>query len=127
MAESIKSNLYPCAHCKETGTCTNGKDGASCTACIIKNEIFMLFRFKTHVGLLCGACGGIGQAEPLTERMNKRTKPMLAIAIVLIMFTLIFFSLLTKSPHFTAILAFATTLIGTIAGYYFSSNKTGNV
>ncbi len=121
MSEGIKSNLY---HCGETGTCENGKDGASCTACIIRNEIFMLFRFKKHVELLCGSCGGIGKAEPLTERMNKRAKPMLAISIVLVMFCLIFFSLLTNSSHFTAILAFATTLIGTIAGYYFSSNKS---
>lgn len=127
MTESIKSNLYPCAHCKETGTCMNGKDGASCTACIIKNEIFMLFRFKKHIGLLCGACGGIGMAEPMTERMNKRTKPFIAITTLIILFALIYTAFFTDSQHFSAILAFAGTLIGSITGYYFSSKISNNV
>ncbi len=127
MEEGIKANLYPCAHCGESGTCTNGKDGASCASCVKRNEISFLFRLKTHNGLSCGACGGIGLAEPLTERLNKRMRPVLAIVTVVILFALIFFSLLTNNQYFTTILAFAGTLIGTITGYYFSLNRTGNV
>ncbi|EGG99742.1 hypothetical protein imdm_751 [gamma proteobacterium IMCC2047] len=32
---------------------------------------------------MCGSCGGIGQAEPLTERMNKRMAPLLAIVLTI--------------------------------------------
>lgn len=75
----IKSNLYPCAHCEQTGICRSGSDGFSCNACIKRNEL----KGQNYLGLACGICGGIGQAEPMTERMNKRTAPLLAISIVL--------------------------------------------
>lgn len=127
MTEGIKSNLYPCAHCEKTGTCTKGNDGTSCASCVKRNEISIFFRLKTYTGLLCGACGGIGQAEPLTERMNKRMRPLLAIVTVMILFALVFITLLTKNENFSTILAFAGTLIGSITGYYFSSNNTNNV
>lgn len=61
--EQVKANLYPCAHCAGSGTCRNGIEQASCMACVDKNEL----KGKEHVGLMCGSCGGLGVAEPLTE------------------------------------------------------------
>lgn len=117
--ESIKSNLYPCAHCEGTGTCKNGLEGKSCASCIKKNEL----KGKDHSGLLCGSCGGIGLAEPLTERINKRTKPLLAMSIVFVVLVIVAVCLVVRSDYFSEVLVFASTLIGSITGYYFSSNK----
>lgn len=119
MMEDIKSNLYPCAHCGGTGTCNNGPDNKSCSSCIKKNEL----KGKDHFGLLCGSCGGIGMAEPMTERLNKRTKPLLAMGIVFSVLVIVFSFAFTKHENFSEILVFASTLIGSITGYYFSSNK----
>lgn len=126
MSETVKSNLYPCAHCEQTGTCKNGKDGTSCSACVKRNEIFFLFRLLSYKGLLCGTCGGIGKAEPMTERMNKRMKPLLALFIIIFMSFMVYYFAKTNSEHFTAVLAFAGTLTGSVVGYYFSSNPINN-
>lgn len=116
--ETIKSNLCPCAHCEGTGTCKNGLEGTSCASCTKKNEL----KGKDHSGLLCGSCGGIGLAEPMTERLNKRAKPLLAMNIVFVVLIIVAVCLVTKNDHFSEILVFASTLIGSITGYYFSSN-----
>jgi len=122
MTEGITTNLYPCAHCEQTGTCKNGKDGKSCPVCIKDNEI----KGKEHIGLICASCGGIGQAEPRTERMNKRAKPLLAMFIVMFMLIVVSALAFTNNENFKDILAFSGLLIGSITGYYFSSNKTSN-
>jgi len=119
--EQIKANLYPCAHCEGTGTCKNGADGSSCAFCIKRNEL----TGKDLVGLACGTCGGLGMAEPLTERLNKRTKPLLAMGIVFIMLVIVSILATTQNPHFTEVLAFATTLIGSIVAYYFAGSNKG--
>ena len=116
--EDIKSNVYKCKHCNQTGTCTTGKDGASCAACVKSNELK-----GYHFGLCCGSCGGLGKGEPSTERMNKRTRPLLAVGTigVLIISTLIL--AFNDSPHFSTFLAFASTLSASIVTYYFNTNK----
>ncbi|OMH28075.1 molecular chaperone DnaJ [Motiliproteus sp. MSK22-1] len=116
----MKVNLYPCAHCEGKGTCKNGGDGSSCTACVKRNDL----KGKEYSGLLCGACGGLGMAEPYTERINKRTKPILAVVIVFVMLFMIIGLALSKNPHFPEVLAFAGTLIGGVVAYYFSSNSS---
>lgn len=120
MNNPIKSNLYPCAHCEQTGTCRSGSDGTSCNACIKRNEL----RGKNYLGLACGICGGIGQTEPMTERMNKRTAPLLAICIVVSLLILIGISLAIKSDHFNQILAFSSAIIGSVVGFYFSGKNS---
>ncbi len=117
--EQVKANLYPCAHCEGSGTCKSGANESSCAACIKNNEL----KGKEHVGLACGTCGGLGMAEPYTERLNKRTKPLLAMGIVFIMLIIVSGLAFTKNPHFTEVLAFATTLIGGIVAYYFAGSK----
>src|SRR5690606_22907300 len=78
MEYNNKTNLYPCAHCNQTGTCSSGKNGQSCMVCVSNNEI----KGKEHIGLLCGSCSGLGLAEPKTERINKRIRPVMALALI---------------------------------------------
>ena len=115
----IKSNLYPCAHCQESGTCRNGEKNQSCNLCIKRNEL----KGKEHSGLACGICGGLGQAEPVTERINKRVTPILSIFIILPLLMMVFAAMVLKSEYFTEILAFASAIIGTVVGYYFSARN----
>ena len=116
MDHEIKSNLYPCAHCSQTGTCTSGEGGSSCLACIEANEL----KGKLIHGLLCGSCNGLGLAEPKTERMNKRIKPVLSIVLIFSLLMGIYMAAIFESPYFSEILAFSGTLLGSVVGYYFS-------
>lgn len=118
----ITANLYDCKHCSGTGTCTNGKESSSCLACAKRNELWYWQRSGQH-GLLCASCGGIGKAEPYTERLNKRAAPLLAILLVFSIIMLIFVTALMKSPFFSEILAFSSAITGSVAGYYFSRAK----
>ena len=115
----VKSNLYPCAHCRESGTCRNGENEHSCNFCIKHNEL----RGKEHIGLACGICGGLGRAEPVTERMNKRITPILSIVIVLPLLAMVCWAMVVKSDFFSELLAFASAIIGTVIGFYFSANN----
>ncbi len=115
----IKTNLYDCRHCSGSGTCRNGEKESSCYACAKRNEL-PFWRRRRQQGLLCGSCGGIGQAEPLTERMNKRIAPMLAIILVLLLLFMVFFFALTRNEYFSEILAFSSAVIGSVVGFYFS-------
>lgn len=72
---------------------------------------------------MCGSCGGIGQAEPLTERMNKRIAPMLAIFLTISLLMIISVAALLNSQYFTEILAFGGAIIGSVTGFYFSSRQ----
>lgn len=114
--QNITSNLYDCNHCGGKGTCRNGREGISCAACVVRNEL----KGKDHIGLLCGSCGGIGKAEPMTERINKRTAPLLAIYLVIVLLILIAFASIFKSEHFSELLTFSSTIIGSVIGFYFS-------
>jgi hypothetical protein len=117
--QEIKANLYHCAHCEGSGTCRTGYDGRSCTACVNKNEL----KGKDHFGIMCGSCGGLGQAEPITERMNKRAAPILASVIVIPLLMGIFWAAVAESKFFSEILTFSSALIGTIIGFYFSGKR----
>lgn len=115
----IKSNLYPCAHCSGVGTCKNGINEFSCAVCIKDNEL----KGKEFAGLPCGVCGGIGQAEPRTERINKRMPAILGFMVVFLLMFGVFLSAVLKSPYFSEVLAFSGTLIGTVLGFYYSDRS----
>jgi hypothetical protein len=119
----LKSNLYECKHCAGSGTCSNGKDGSSCLVCAERNDLPFWKRTNQH-GLVCGCCGGIGMSEPLTERINKRIAPMLALFIIAMLMALIFIAAITESKFFSEILAFTSAIIGTVVGYYFSNSRS---
>lgn len=116
---NLSVNLYDCRHCEGQGTCRTGKEGSTCVACIKRNDL----KGKDLFGLLCGSCGGIGKAEPLTERMNKRIGPLLAAILVVSLLAIILFSAATKSPYFSELLAFSSAIIGSLVGFYFSHQK----
>jgi len=118
--DNIKVNLHACKHCNETGTCTSNESESSCVACIKYHE---LNKRKTYTGLACGTCGGLGQSEPMTERLNKRVKPLLALSIVLCLMICTMVLAFTNNPHFATFLAFSATLIGSVTTFYFSSVK----
>jgi len=123
--QEVKSNLYPCKHCSGTGTCSSGEAGTSCTACAQSHNLVKTYTLrKTYTGLACGTCGGLGMAEPYTERLNKRTKPLLAMGIVFILLVCTTALAFVNNEHFPAFLAFSGTLIGSITTFYFSSGKT---
>lgn len=119
MVTDIISNLYRCAHCQESGTCSSGENNESCSLCVKRNEL----KGKGHVGLACGICGGLGQAEPMTERMNKRITPILSLAIVFPLLAMIWWAMAFRSDYFNEILAFSGAIIGTVVGFYFSARK----
>lgn len=58
----------------------------------------------------------------MTERMNKRIAPLLALFLTFFLFTLIFVAVLMNSTYFSEIIAFSGAVIGSVAGFYFSSN-----
>jgi len=118
----VVSNLYECKHCSGSGTCTNGEDKTSCLACAKKHEL-PFWQQRGQRGLMCGSCGGIGQAEPLTERMNKRIAPMLAIFLTIFLLVIISGAALLKSQYFSELLAFGSAIIGSVVGFYFSSRQ----
>lgn len=120
----VTANLHECKHCSGTGTCTNGLDAASCYACAERNEL-PRWRRKNQHGLMCGSCGGIGKAEPMTERINKRVAPLLAIYLSIALIVLMFFAAFTESPFFSEILAFSSAIIGAVVGFYFSNRSKG--
>lgn len=115
----IKSNLYPCAHCAGVGTCRNGRNELSCAVCIKAHEL----KGIELAGLPCGVCGGIGQAEPRTERINKRMPALLGFMVVFLLMFGVFLSAVLKSPYFSEVLAFSGTLIGAVLGFYYSGRN----
>lgn len=113
----VKVNFHVCKHCQETGTCTSGEDGNSCMACIKYHE---LKRKGVYKGLACGTCGGLGQSEPTTERINKRFKPLFAIYTVCALLVCLMVLSITNNQHFSEFLVFAGTITGSITTFYFS-------
>ena len=116
--DNIKVNLYACKHCNETGTCTSNDNESSCAACVKYHE---LKKSKTYTGVACGTCGGLGQSEPTTERLNKRVKPLLALSIVLCLMICTTVLAFTNNPNFATFLAFSATLIGSVTTFYFNN------
>lgn len=69
---------------------------------------------RDHVGLICDSCGGLGQAEPKTERINKRMQPVLRMYIVVILLLGILAGAIIQTRFFSEILAFSGPLIGMV-------------
>lgn len=112
-------NLYPCAHCQGSGTCSTGTDGESCHVCIDESKAM-----KNSHGLVCSVCGGIGLAELKTDRINKRVTSILAMLIAYFALALVLILAVTNNQYFSEALAFSGTLIGGITGFYFSKQTT---
>jgi len=109
--------LHACAHCAGTGTCKAMPTGESCAACIKRNEL----KKGSYIGLACGTCGGLGITDTYTYRITHRTQPLLSIVLVVSALFLVVFFGIFRSEYFHEVLAFCTTLIGSVTGFYFSS------
>ena len=116
---NLTVNLHDCKHCDGCGTCRNGKEGSTCLACVKRNDL----KGRDYFGLLCGSCGGIGKAEALTERMNKRIAPIIAVILIISLLVIIIYSSAMRSPYFSELLAFSSAIIGSLVGFYFSHQK----
>lgn len=116
----VKTNLVPCAHCSETGTCRTGDNGSTCLKCVKLNEV----KGALHYGLSCGCCGGLGKAEIMSDRDNKRLKPVISVLTVVFMAILLYASFVTQSQHFMLILyLFAALIAGILGNSIFSKIK----
>ena len=117
MAETQTPGHLPCAHCGATGTCRNGSANDSCAVCVKKNRI----EGQPSTGLVCSVCQGHGAIEPRTTRLRALIAPVIALVIVYTALGMAWF--FAGDDHFTEVLAFAATLIGSISGYYFGGRN----
>lgn len=112
------NGFVTCAHCSGTGTCKNGENGTSCLVC--KKEQKVKATDSTS-GLVCSVCSGVGITEPKSLRLHNRIVPVLAMLIVYVALALVM--ILSTKEHFSEVLAFAATLIGSVTGYYFGGKS----
>jgi hypothetical protein len=118
MAERI-----PCAHCKSTGTCTNGTNGEACAVCAKKGRSFRDYS-GSPMGLVCSVCSGEGSNEPFSLKIQNRFLPIFAMTFVLLLLIFLGITLFWANSSFDKVIAFAGTLIGSITGYYFGGKQT---
>jgi hypothetical protein len=118
-------DFVTCKHCSETGTCSNGADGRSCARCrahwISRDEAYKPKDEET--GLVCSVCWGKGVTEPTSSKWQNRFTPVLASGFVVLAFFLVILFGALKLPEFDKVLVFASTLIGSITGYYFGGER----
>jgi len=119
MAETKTPDIFPCAHCGGSGTCRNGSAGDSCAVCLKKNKI----ESEASTGLVCSVCLGYGAIEPRAARLRNFIAPVFALLIMYTALGLAWF--FAGDDHFSEVLAFAATLIGSITGYYFGGRNKG--
>lgn len=118
------SEFVACKHCNETGTCRNGADSGSCARCGAYWVSYVKdYKQKEGEPVLCSVCWGKGVAEPLSAKWENRFTPILAISFVVLAFLVIFVFGLWSINQFDKVLVFASTLIGSITGYYFGGER----
>jgi hypothetical protein len=117
--------LVACKHCHESGTCDNGKEKNSCDACAIEyiKGYDPLSSEKVFYGLKCSVCDGLGQDEPTTFKWHNRFLPILTATFVALAVILLLVFGLMESKYFENILVFASTLIGSITGFYYGGER----
>ncbi len=68
-------------------------------------------------------CGGIGQAEPKTERINKRIPAIVGFIVIFMLLAGVLMCGITQSRYFSEVLAFSGPLIGSVLAYYYSTQR----
>ena len=76
---------------------------------------------KNMTGVVCSVCSGLGVVEPYTYSLNNRIRPALAAGIIAGSIGILGGAL--QSEHFESILAFSTTIIGAVTGFYFGGSN----
>lgn len=124
--EGLNKELLECKHCNQTGTCSTGLDGMSCSACIkahdLKGHRFIFWKVN-HYGLSCGSCNGLLKADPVTFRMQKRVVPVLALLVTLGFLVLSSALAVMDESIIPQIITGWLALTSSVMGYYFSSVK----
>ncbi len=127
-----KGSTEPCAHCNGEGTCKSGQKNSTCKICVTKNKPMGFLRNFSKLpsssngneefyGLVCSICRGRGCMEPKGQRLSRYTLAGLTVAIFFFSGTLIYS--FKGSIDFPAILAFVSTLMGGMMGYYFGQKR----
>ena len=121
-------SLFECAHCNGSGTCATGREGASCDACA---KDLNFFGSKERFGLACHTCRGLGKTTTHLHKLQQKATPYLAYTITGCSFALIllfgawgYWRDDAKIDYFNEVMAFCTTLLGAVTGYYFSSRNS---
>jgi len=118
-------DFVTCKHCGETGTCANGSNRNSCARCRTHwiNQQANYQPKDEEMGLVCSVCWGKGVTEPTSSKWQNRFTPILASCFVLLAFILVGVLGWRNSDGFDKVLVFASTLIGSITGYYFAGER----
>jgi hypothetical protein len=132
------SDYVDCKHCGAQGTCANAPGNKSCAVC---REHWREQWFKTYAknanaqqmsalpdndtdGLVCSVCRGLGSAEMPSTKWDYRFPAGLALIFIIASFGLIYYFNQTRDEQrFQQVLIFASTLIGSITGYYFGGAR----
>jgi len=118
-------DFVTCKHCGETGTCTSGSDGNSCAryAAFWINHVPNYQPKESEKGLVCSVCWGKGVTEPTSSKWQNRFTPILASCFVVLAIVMVILFGLLKLEGFDKVLVFASTLIGSVTGYYFGGER----
>ncbi len=123
--EESKFDLYECKHCSLTGTCSNGENNTSCSACVKTHglPLYRFFKEKKYFGLRCGSCGGLITTDLYTNRMVDRLKPLLSIGIVGVSAALSLFAGAMDNELLPQVLTAWTAVVGLVVGYHFTEKR----
>lgn len=124
------NTLTNCAHCKGTGTCTTGAEGASCQICLAawRQRNKLLNEGADPKGLRCTCCWGKGRVEPPgATKWDYKTPAYLGGMLAILSFILLFLTFRANNEAFSKSLVFVGTLLGSITGYYFGGQKKVSV
>ena len=108
-----------CAHCKTSGTCSNGADGNACVLCA-RQALGKTYSSATSLkGLVCSVCEGRGTAETFSLKLQNRFLPFFAVGFLFLLLLFIAVAYFWTA-NYKDVVAFAGPLVGTIIAFYFS-------
>ena len=120
------TTLLDCKHCNDTGTCSTGFEGRSCSACVKSHELpnyrFWFWR-QDHYGLRCGACNGLLKTDMSTARINNRVAPLLALGIGASLLALSLFLTSMDKSIIPQVITGWFSLAASVIGFYYSGNR----
>ena len=122
------SEVVPCGHCGETGTCRTAEDGSSCDRCTTywRQQQQNFPKTGRCAGVVCSVCFGRGLAETASSQWDYRFPALLAVLFIAAAFGILLFFEGKHSVHFDKILVFVSTLVGSVTGYYFGGERRRN-
>ncbi len=140
MPQEDISSVYRlgCAHCGKSGTCKSGPSGSSCAVCVNSAEQMRVRHpfittlmgresapksSSVMVGLVCSVCQGTGTTEPKTLKFLNRFLPIFSASFVLVLVVLLIIFAFAAEKYFPSVLAFVSTAVGSVTGYYFGGSK----